>query len=413
MPKFGAPAGRRQAERQRTMYISTFKDAITITRFLWEDPSVVWYEYPEHYDNSLKISYPCVSRMPENLGLGRCVGCTMPVADEFETDQTERQKDYGWNVRRVGLKYIVPTLNAKGYLQLRKVSGTFRDKMITCFKVGKSIVNIDYQIARSGTGFDTTFDPEPVGEAAPRKYTEELRLLYSQVAEGLSAGLGTEAYNTAWEAWARGNAALGVPNSDALDKLMEDKYAEAVEKYAIDPAELERRYQRREEANSDGASSANPAPPVAEPPAAATATVDTGTTDQIIEMGKLAAELQQWGVPYPGDTTLEQMRTLHGTFAPSHRTEQLPVDPPTQPAPAQPAAPAEPTPPAPPAAAPAAAAAAPDPGVGAPLGGDMPPFREWNTADVRDWLNENKVPWDTSMARSALLTLAEKKVTGY
>lgn len=43
----------------------------------------------------------------------------------------------------------------------------------------------------------------------------------------------------------------------------------------------------------------------------------------------------------------------------------------------------------------------------------MPPFREWNTADVRDWLNENNVPWDTSMARSALLTLAEKKVTGY
>lgn len=431
MPKFGQPAGQRTVNRNKALYISNFKDAATVTRFLWEDPDTTWYTYPEHYDFQLKLSFPCVKQHPD---FPFCLGCTMPVVDETLDDPDERRKDHGWTVRRISTRFVVPTLNERGFITLRKVSGTFKDQMAGHWKVMHSITNSDWTISRTGDGFDVKFTASPTGAPEVRKYTDELRNLYLAVQAGMHNVGDTALYEEAWAQWNAGNAEVGVPNGDALDAILGQKYLEAINKYEVPDEELARRAQIRaaaEASRGEGGADASFSPPIGTgvPPAAAApvqqaATVETADQGALAELGRLSADLQAWGVPFPMDANLEQMRLLHGTFAASRTPAPVqpavtaPAAPPVA-VPEQPAAAVAPTPaPAAPAAAPAAPYEPQPPAPGTPTppptgDAEIPPFEEWSTPDVRDWLNDHQVPWTKIMPRSQLLTLARQSITGF
>lgn len=396
MPRFGQPAGRRAAQRSTELFISVFKDPDTLTRFLWENPFITWFEYGEHYHHGAGprgkgLSYPCVARSKE---FAHCIGCTMPVTNEYEEDLEERDKDPGWRLRRVSYKYIVPTLafkEGKEYLTLRKVSGEFRTKMVTAYDARGEICSVDWNINRTGTGFETNFKPTPIGEPSNRKYTAELRAAYAANAEGMAAAFGTPEYDQAWDAWNQANRALGVPDGaegGGLDTLLGQKYAEAVEWYGLTDAQLAERAQSIINAGGTAQPVAQVAPPVVQAPAAAVATVDTGSMAQVEALGVLAAELQSAGIPYPADATLQDLQQLRTMFA--SRFAQ-----------AAPAAAVAAAPPAQPIAAPPAT-----PEVTAPAAGG-PNFREWQNDDIRSWLSEHNIPWDQNEPRSKLLTKAE------
>jgi hypothetical protein len=401
MPRFGQPAGQRAAQRNRQLFIGTFKDPVTVTRFLWEDPEYTWVIYWEHYHHGYGdkgLSYPCVNQLPE---FDYCIGCTWPVEDEFADDEV-KDTDVNWRLRRRNPRYVVPTLNDKGFIALKKVSGTFRDKMIMAYKAAHSITNVDYRISRSGSGFDTKFDPEPTGDAVERKYTGELRMLYLSLADGLHAPEGTPEYEAAWGQWTAGNAQLGLPD---INTLLGEKYHEAQIKYDISEDELARRgVALATLAGDDPGQSASQASP--------TATVDTANSIELDEFGRLAADITARGYSVPTDATLENIRMLHVMVCKDAQPAAAPVAAPVaaeQPVTAAPAQPAAAPVAAPPAAAQAAAQAP------AAAASDIPDFGVWETPDIRDWMNNQTppVPWDKSMPRSALITAAQKSITGY
>lgn len=404
MPRFGAPAGQRRADRERQIYINTFKEPKTLTRFLWEDPELTWYEYAEHYHhgggpNGKGLSYPCVSRIPD---LGPCVGCTWTVENEFAIDEEDRDKDFGWSIRKIGMKYVVPTLaKVEGYLTLRKVSGRFRDRMAKQYEGRGSITNQDCTIIRDGEGFDTTFEPVWVeGSVAERKHTRELRELFAQLEEGMRAPAGSPAYDQAWAAWYQGNRDLGMPD---LDVLLGDRYNQAHEFYDLDPVELERR------ASVLAAAQESPDGPVvgAKAQHSPQASYETASPSELTELGQLAADLNAWGVPYPMDATLEEMRTMHTTFG-RGRTAVGQTQTPEEKAAAEAAEALEAIPRAPGYVEPKAPAEAAQeaPAQVVPADG-VPPFREWDTPDVKDWLTTNGIMWTATMPRSQLVKLAE------
>lgn len=140
------------------IYIKTFKDPSTQVRIC---PAVrindrgtkvygsdAWAMEREHYDAELQISYPCAERFDV-----KCVG---EQSDDEDTRQRSR-------------KYYINAVDEHGDLRVYK----FGVKLYKIFKGREArargidptnlqpLSDRDYNIIRSGKGFDTLYDPEP------------------------------------------------------------------------------------------------------------------------------------------------------------------------------------------------------------------------------------------------------------
>lgn len=330
---FGGNAATRANQRAERAssgenYIKNFKDDRTVIRVLFEDPKLTWHEYYQHFDKQRRMSYPCGREV-----FGTCVGCRHPVGidPDGELSWDERKKDHGWSVRSGSLRYVVPVLNEKNYIDLRSVSKTFRDEVAAIYEATTTITAQDAVVTKvkddrqdAGAEMRQKYVLTLVGPAAERKHTKELRELYAMCAAGLAAAPLSEEQTEANMRWVNGYLALGIPN---IGEILGDKYVYALEQYGSSLAEEEALAAQFAAAKEEGGKA------LANLKAQALAGVSTTTADikpadgAVIGGGVPPVELQiqelcriltDWGVPYPGDATLDALQKLYDAFLPGH-----------------------------------------------------------------------------------------------
>lgn len=103
-----------------------------IVRFLTEPEE--WFGFNEHYDAGLKSYYPCIE--------GKCPGCEQGLSTSFRylTNAVDRSTD-----KAIALKLAQDAAN----------------RVVMKFDKYDTIMDRDYEITRSGTGFDTIYDVSP------------------------------------------------------------------------------------------------------------------------------------------------------------------------------------------------------------------------------------------------------------
>lgn len=145
MVTFGKKFDRADAENSGDSSTSTasiwnFQSGTTTVRFLEELDD--WTPYWEHYDQGKKKFYPCPGRN------NNCPGCAEDL--------------------RASKKYLVNALvtgstNSKvkaGYVNLYKVPASLMEKVIRRHDRYATLLDRDYEVIRSGTGLDTSYDLE-------------------------------------------------------------------------------------------------------------------------------------------------------------------------------------------------------------------------------------------------------------
>jgi hypothetical protein len=213
MPTFGKRSNERPASGANgnfELYLKTFKDPQTRIRILEDNPET-WTEYKEHFDKSLKISFPCA----KHEGADACIGCDYPVEhpewSDTEThfpgltyaqarDERKRQ-DPGWGVRDASSKWVFPAIDPKGFVSVYKIGYNLWDAFKNQYGVLKSVTGTEFVVVRSGTSFnDTNYTPTAVP---------------GQVREPKAA----------------------VPTEQVISDVLGNKYSFAMEKYGFEPGE--------------------------------------------------------------------------------------------------------------------------------------------------------------------------------
>lgn len=215
MPTFGKRSNQRPAGGGGSsfeLFLKTFKDPQTRIRILEDDPDT-WVEIREHFDNGLKISFPCA----KHEGADACIGCDYPVEHpEWEDTDThfpglnfskakeERKKlDKGWGVRDSSSKWIFPAIDPKGYVSVYKIGYNLWDSFKNLRSVVGSLTATEVVVVRSGSGFsDTNYTPTAVpGEVREPK--------------------------------------AAIPNEQVISSILGKKYLYAMEKYGMEVPEQE------------------------------------------------------------------------------------------------------------------------------------------------------------------------------
>ena len=114
------------------IWIKTFKVGETRIRIL--QPTKDWITWREHYDPSVKLSFPCTEDSTS------CRGCTSDV---------ER-------VRQRPRRYGFTALNDKGHLSVYKMGSKLKERLAGREQRQGTLEDRDYTIIRTGTTMDTT-----------------------------------------------------------------------------------------------------------------------------------------------------------------------------------------------------------------------------------------------------------------
>lgn len=104
-----------------------------LVRFLTEPDG--WFGYPEHYDETAKAYYPCID--------GQCPGCEqgIRVSNRYLTNAVDVEEDK-----------VVPL----------KLAKTLANQLMLSHDRYGTLMDRDYALSRSGEGFDTAYDREPM-----------------------------------------------------------------------------------------------------------------------------------------------------------------------------------------------------------------------------------------------------------
>lgn len=204
-----APASSNTGE-PRELYIRTFRDSQTKITFLWDDPEHEIYEHRQHWDHKHQVSIPCALGVEGAKG---CIGHEYAVEDETLTDDWIKEnwvtdeftflsardrrakKDYGWSVRQTSRKFIFPAVDDKGYANIFQVGPVFRTSLMGIYTALGTITDQQFIVICSDPGkLSNTVSFLPTGKAA-------------QISN------------------------FAVPDKEAIDRAVGDKYAYAYEKF--------------------------------------------------------------------------------------------------------------------------------------------------------------------------------------
>jgi hypothetical protein len=104
-----------------------------------------WFNFEQHYDPSVKRSWPCA--MEE--GEPHCVGCEFPIEDP--TDENDR----GLNIRKTGSQYIIPVIDEQGYVSLIQLGWGLWQDFCTKFREYGTLTDAWYVVTKSKAGGKT------------------------------------------------------------------------------------------------------------------------------------------------------------------------------------------------------------------------------------------------------------------
>jgi hypothetical protein len=104
-----------------------------VVRYLTEPDG--WFGYNEHYDNALKVFYPCIE--------GTCPGCEEGLTRSYR---------YLANALHVDEDKVIAL----------KLAKTLANKIMLKYDKYGTIMDRDYELTRIGEGFDTEYDSEPL-----------------------------------------------------------------------------------------------------------------------------------------------------------------------------------------------------------------------------------------------------------
>lgn len=380
---WGQTSAARRAERAATsadrFFLKTFRDKETRVRFVLDDPYNAWFEYKEHYDRWTRakgaksdgISYPCA----KPTGAQICLGCDYPLPEDHNPNpgvddkgKDKRCECRGCQIRSVNSRWIVPVIDDKDFLSLFKIGVRLWQDICGSYELFNTITNCDYAVVKSGDGTwnNTQYSAKPLpgtdGERKPK---------------------------------------IRVPD---YDRLLRNKYLEAIEAYDVDPAaigfDVTSATPETPEEVSDGGHEPDregvPETPDSEdhgPDPVPDGAEHDDPPSSLQSPEEIKAKLAAMNVPFPADATPEQLRSLLDAFTPKA-------------APAQAAQPE--TPAAPPAAAPVSN------GNGSAPASDGGPidFKSWTTPDVIDYLRQDPAVDEPNLdrkPRSTIISLAERK----
>lgn len=212
--QFGRMAGDAPASANaggvRELYVKNFRELQTQVTFLWDNPEKQMYEVRQHWDNKNQVSIPCALGVQ---GANGCIGHEYAVLDESLTDdwikenwvtdeftyfnaRDKRSKqDYGWSVRQTSRKFLFPAIDNKGFANVYQVGPDFRTILMGLYTALGTITDQQFIVICSDPG----------------KLSNKVSFLPTGKAPQTSA--------------------YSVPDQEAIDKVMGDKYAHAYEKF--------------------------------------------------------------------------------------------------------------------------------------------------------------------------------------
>lgn len=119
------------------------ENGITV-RFLQEPEE--WFGFQEHFDETLNAFYPCVE--------GQCPGCEQGL---------KASQRYLTNAVDIGEDKVIPL----------KLAKSLANRLMNKYDKYSTVTDRDYELTRSGTGFDTEYDldAEPPRRMVLTKYT--------------------------------------------------------------------------------------------------------------------------------------------------------------------------------------------------------------------------------------------------
>lgn len=290
--------GKRSKDRPQSaggeyeMYLKTFGEGQNRIRILEDDPNN-WVDYKEHFDNAMKMSFPCA----KYEGAEECKGCDYPVEHPEYADldthfpgvnysqqrDTRKKLDKGWAVRDVSRKWIFPCIDDKNYISIFKIGAELKDEFIAHYAALGSVTGTEFVVTRTGKGFDTKTRATPVpGAVREPKYA--------------------------------------IPGEKEIQETLGSKYAYALEKYGFDLDEA---------AALDGPAVDEP---VVDPANIAPQAPETGApaetkTEQFIPREAAAGEVKDWLTAHQVDYPARAARQVLVGLAERKMTELADLPP--------------------------------------------------------------------------------------
>lgn len=211
-----------------------------------DDKNPGWFMIEQHYDPVAKRSWPCAIAE----GNANCVGCEFPIEDP--TDENDR----GLAIRKTSSQYIVPVVNAEGYVSLVQMGYRAWDAFCSIFEETGTVTDAWYAV-RKGDGNTYTV-------------TRTAKTTKPEVK-------------------------IGIPDDEFISEAVGKRYLEAIDRYGYDEGNFD------EDPDKTGPDP-DPVPQddAAEP--AAPADTDAGGWDrQMVARDASAGELKDWLDNIPAD----------------------------------------------------------------------------------------------------------------